>query len=182
MLGSNSKAYLEDGNDKAFISSSNSFIDAGNGDDTLITKGDNNTLIGSNGNDTYIIGKDANNTIIRDKEYVNLIDGGNDTLILNDIDKSSVEFKLGGSFNKDLIINYSNSHSKDIKTLTIQNQTNKYSAIENINLDGTMLGAETINKIIQDLNSYNNDNGINLNFNSEFKNNDIMQVYTNGWN
>ncbi|MCZ6158802.1 hypothetical protein, partial [Campylobacter ureolyticus] len=65
----------------------------------------------------------------------------------------------------------------DIKTLTIQNQTNKYSAIENINLDGTMLGAETINKIIQDLNSYNNDNGINLNFNSEFKNNDIMQVY-----
>ncbi|MCZ6104420.1 hypothetical protein, partial [Campylobacter ureolyticus] len=98
MLGSNSKAYLEDGNDKAFINSSNSFIDAGNGDDALITKGDNNTLIGSNGNDTYIIDKDANNTIIRDKEYVNLIDGGNDTLILNDIDKSSVEFKLGGSF------------------------------------------------------------------------------------
>ncbi|MCZ6106256.1 hypothetical protein O6B34_09360, partial [Campylobacter ureolyticus] len=65
----------------------------------------------------------------------------------------------------------------DIKTLTIQNQTNKYSAIENINLDGTMLGIETINKIIQDLNSYNNDNAINLNFNSEFKNSDIMQVY-----
>ncbi|MCZ6187189.1 hypothetical protein O6B97_08835, partial [Campylobacter ureolyticus] len=64
----------------------------------------------------------------------------------------------------------------DIKTLTIQNQTNKYSAIENINLDGTMLGTETINKIIQDLNSYN-DNAISLNFNSEFNNNDIMQIY-----
>ncbi|MCZ6158758.1 calcium-binding protein [Campylobacter ureolyticus] len=177
MLGSNSKAYLEDGNDKAFISSSNSFIDAGNGDDTLITKGDNNTLIGSNGNDTYIIGKDANNTIIRDKEYVNLIDGGNDTLILNDIDKSSVEFKLGGSFNKDLIINYSNSHSKDIKTLTIQNQTNKYSAIENINLDGTMLGAETINKIIQDLNSYSDDKGLSLDSFIKAQDKDMLQIY-----
>ena len=147
------------------------------GNDTLITNKNNNTLIGENADDTYIIGKDANNTIIRDKEYVNLVDGGNDTLILNDIDKSSVEFKLGGSFNKDLIINYSNSHSKDIKTLTIQNQTNKYSAIENINLDGAMLGAETINKIIQDLNSYGDDKGLSLNFSSEFKNNDIMQVY-----
>ncbi|MCZ6168079.1 hypothetical protein, partial [Campylobacter ureolyticus] len=88
-----------------------------------------------------------------------------------------VEFKLGGSFNKDLIIKYSNSHSKDIKTITIQNQTNKYSAIENINLDGTMLGIETINKIIQDLNSYSDDNAINLNFNSEFKNQDIIQIY-----
>ncbi|MCZ6135799.1 hypothetical protein, partial [Campylobacter ureolyticus] len=61
---------------------------------------------------------------------------------------------------------------------TIQNQTNKYSAIENINLDGTMLGTETINKIIQDLNSYSNDNAINLNSPNDMKNNpDIMQIY-----
>ncbi|GKH61377.1 hypothetical protein CE91St25_17130 [Campylobacter ureolyticus] len=169
------KATLKD--DIVVANKDNQTIISNLGNDTLITNKNNNTLIGENGDDTYIIGKDANNTIIRDKEYVNLIDGGNDTLILNDIDKSSVEFKLGGSFNKDLIINYSNSNSKDIKTLTIQNQTNKYSAIENINLDGTMLGTETINKIIQDLNSYGNDNGISLNFNSEFNNNDIMQIY-----
>lgn len=169
------KATLKD--DIVVANKDNQTIISNLGNDTLITNKNNNTLIGENGDDTYIIGKDANNTIIRDKEYVNLVDGGNDTLILNDIDKSSVEFKLGGSFNKDLIINYSNSHSKDIKTLTIQNQTNKYSAIENINLDGAMLGAETINKIIQDLNSYGDDKGLSLNFNSEFKNNDIMQVY-----
>ena len=42
-----------------------------------------------------------------------------------------------------------------------------------------MLGTEMINKIIQDLNSYGDDKAINLNFNSEFKNNDIMQVYSN---
>ena len=41
-----------------------------------------------------------------------------------------------------------------------------------------MLGTETINKIIQDLNSYSDDKGLSLNFNSEFKNNDIMQVYS----
>ena len=169
------KATLKD--DIVVANKDNQTIISNLGNDTLITNKNNNTLKGENGDDTYIIGKDANNTIIRDKEYVNLVDGGNDTLILNDIDKSSVEFKLGGSFNKDLIINYSNSHSKDIKTLTIQNQTNKYSAIENINLDGAMLGAETINKIIQDLNSYGDDKGLSLNFNSEFKNNDIMQVY-----
>ena len=169
------KATLKD--DIVVANKDNQTIISNLGNDTLITNKNNNTLIGENADDTYIIGKDANNTIIRDKEYVNLVDGGNDTLILNDIDKSSVEFKLGGSFNKDLIINYSNSHSKDIKTLTIQNQTNKYSAIENINLDGTMLGTETINKIIQDLNSYSDDKGLSLNFSSEFKNNDIMQVY-----
>ena len=169
------KATLKD--DIVVANKDNQTIISNLGNDTLITNKNNNTLKGENGDDTYIIGKDANNTIIRDKEYVNLVDGGNDTLILNDIDKSSVEFKLGGSFNKDLIINYSNSHSKDIKTLTIQNQTNKYSAIENINLDGAMLGAETINKIIQDLNSYGDDKGLSLNFSSEFKNNDIMQVY-----
>ena len=175
--GDNSKIHAKDGNDTIILNGNKNEVYGSSKNDTLISNGKNNFLKGENGDDTYIIGKDANNTIIRDKEYVNLIDGGNDTLILNDIDKSSVEFKLGGSFNKDLIINYSNSNSKDIKTLTIQNQTNKYSAIENINLDGTMLGTETINKIIQDLNSYSDDNAINLNFNSEFKNNDIMQIY-----
>ena len=175
--GDNSKIHAKDGNDTIILNGNKNEVYGSSKNDTLISNGKNNFLKGENGDDTYIIGKDANNTIIRDKEYVNLVDGGNDTLILNDIDKSSVEFKLGGSFNKDLIINYSNSHSKDIKTLTIQNQTNKYSAIENINLDGTMLGTETINKIIQDLNSYSDDKGLSLNFNSEFKNNDIMQVY-----
>ena len=175
--GDNSKIHAKDGNDTIILNGNKNEVYGSSKNDILISNGKNNFLKGGNGDDTYIIGKDANNTIIRDKEYVNLIDGGNDTLILNDIDKSSVEFKLGGSFNKDLIINYSNSNSKDIKTLTIQNQTNKYSAIENINLDGTMLGTETINKIIQDLNSYSDDNAINLNFNSEFKNNDIMQIY-----
>ena len=169
------KATLKD--DIVVANKDNQTIISNLGNDTLITNKNNNTLIGGNGDDTYIIGKDANNTIIRDKEYVNLIDGGNDTLILNDIDKSSVEFKLGGSFNKDLIINYSNSHSKDIKTLTIQNQTNKYSAIENINLDGTMLGIETINKIIQDLNSYSDDKGLSLNSFIKAQDKDMLQIY-----
>ena len=176
--GDNSKIHAKDGNDTIILNGNKNEVYGSSKNDTLISNGKNNFLKGENADDTYIIGKDANNTIIRDKEYVNLIDGGNDTLILNDIDKSSVEFKLGGSFNKDLIIKYSNSHSKDIKTITIQNQTNKYSAIENINLDGTMLGTETINKIIQDLNSYSNDNAINLNSPNDMKNNpDIMQIY-----
>lgn len=175
--GDNSKIHAKDGNDTIILNGNKNEVYGSSKNDTLISNGKNNFLKGENGNDTYIIGKDANNTIIRDKEYVNLIDGGNDTLILNDIDKSSVEFKLGGSFNKDLIINYSNSHSKDIKTLTIQNQTNKYSAIENINLDGTMLGTETINKIIQDLNSYSNDKGLSLDSFIKAQDKDMLQIY-----
>ncbi|WP_018713893.1 calcium-binding protein, partial [Campylobacter ureolyticus] len=178
MLGSNSKAYLEDGNDKAFINSSNSFIDAGNGDDALITKGDNNTLIGSNGNDTYIIGKDANNTIIRDKEYVNLIDGGNDTLIIKDTKKENITFSYNGAFNKDLIINYITNDGVK-KTASILNQSNKFSAVETIKLDDeSFITNDQINKIIQNLNSYGNDKGMNISFADGFqKNPDIMQLY-----
>ncbi len=175
--GDNSKIHAKDGNDTIILNGNKNEAYGSSKNDTLISNGKNNFLKGENADDTYIIGKDANNTIIRDKEYVNLIDGGNDTLILNDIDKSSVEFKLGGSFNKDLIINYSNSNSKDIKTLTIQNQTNKYSAIENINLDGTMLGTETINKIIQDLNSYSDDKGLSLNSFIKAQDKDMLQIY-----
>lgn len=40
-----------------------------------------------------------------------------------------------------------------------------------------ILSLNDVNKIIQDLNSYGNDKGLSLNFNSEFKNNDIMQIY-----
>ncbi|MCZ6106039.1 hypothetical protein O6B34_08250, partial [Campylobacter ureolyticus] len=57
------------------------------------------------------------------------------------------------------------------------NQTNKYSAIENINLDGTMLGIETINKIIQDLNSYSDDKGLSLNSFIKAQDKDMLQIY-----
>ena len=178
MLGSNSKAYLEDGNDKAFINSSNSFIDAGNGDDTLITKGDNNTLIGSNGNDTYIIGKDANNTVIKDKELINLTNGGNDTLIIKDTKKENITFSYSGAFNKDLIINYTTNDGVK-KTASILNQSNKFSAVETIKLDDeSFITNDQINKIIQNLNSYGNDKGMNISFADGFqKNPDIMQLY-----
>ncbi|MCZ6158838.1 Ig-like domain-containing protein, partial [Campylobacter ureolyticus] len=89
--GDNSKIHAKDGNDTIILNGNKNEVYGSSKNDTLISNGKNNFLKGENADDTYIIGKDANNTIIRDKEYVNLIDGGNDTLILNDIDKSSVE-------------------------------------------------------------------------------------------
>lgn len=56
------------------------------------------------------------------------------------------------------------------------NASNPMTYINKISED-EILSLNDVNKIIQDLNSYSDDNGISLNFNSEFKNNDIMQVY-----
>ncbi|MCI6988231.1 MAG: hypothetical protein MR902_01495, partial [Campylobacter sp.] len=95
-----------------------------------------------------------------------------------DTNKESISFKYDGVFNKDLVINYKTNSSNEVKTITIQNQSNIYSAIETIQLDdNSFISSNQINKIIQDLNSYGDDKGLNLNFNSEFKNNDIMQIY-----
>lgn len=49
------------------------------------------------------------------------------------------------------------------------------------NNNSLIISENQINKIIQDLSSYFNDNSINLSFSNEFKDNKIMQIYANGW-
>lgn len=183
LTGNNSKAYLDNGDDKAFINSQDSLVDGGNGSDTLISNNISNTFIGGNGNDTFIINSNSNNTIIKDKEYVNLVDGGDDRLIIKDANKVDISFKFTGAFNKDLTISYKTKDTNQTKTILLQNQSNKNSSIETISLDdGSFITNNQINKVIQDLNSYANDNGINLNNQDDFTTNpDIMQIYINAW-
>ncbi|WP_195836349.1 hypothetical protein, partial [Campylobacter portucalensis] len=73
--------------------------------------------------------------------------------------------------------------SDEIKTITIRNQSNIYSSIEIIKLDDeSFITNSQINKVIEDLNSYANDNAINLNSHNDMKNSpDIIQIYANGW-
>lgn len=177
-VGTKSKIYAKAGNDTIILNGDENEAYGSLKNDTLISNSTNSFLKGENGDDTYIIGKDANNTIIRDKEFVNLIDGGNDTLILNSVKRSSVEFKLGGSFKKDLIINYK-TNSDETKTLTIENQTNKFSSVETIKFnDSTILNKNTIDKVIQELNSYSSDKGLNLDsFMGINPNESMIQIY-----
>ncbi|MCI6989807.1 MAG: hypothetical protein MR902_09745, partial [Campylobacter sp.] len=112
--------------------------------------------IGGDGSDTYIINKNSNNTIIKDKEFVNLIDGGDDTLILKDTIKDSLSFKYTGVFNKDLVIDYKTTDGID-KTITILNQSNPYSLIEKIEFDDkTFITKDDIDKIISNGGSLDN--------------------------
>ncbi|QKF71484.1 hypothetical protein [Campylobacter geochelonis] len=175
----NNTIYSYSGND-TIISYNNDIVYAGNDDDTLISKANNSTLQGENGNDTYIITKEATNTTIKDKELINLIEGGDDTLILQGVKKEEISFKLDGVFMQDLVIRYGSDNNT---TLTIKNQTNKYSQIETIKLDdNSFISNEQIDKIIQQVNAYTSDNGISNITNDEARNNQaIMQIYASGW-
>ncbi|QKF71488.1 calcium-binding protein [Campylobacter geochelonis] len=175
----NNTIYSYSGND-TIISYNNDIVYAGNDDDTLISKANNSTLQGENGNDTYIITKEATNTTIKDKELINLIEGGDDTLILKGVKKEEISFKLDGVFMQDLVIRYGSDNNT---TLTIKNQTNKYSQIETIKLDdNSFISNEQIDKIIQQVNAYTSDNGISNITHDEARNNQaIMQIYASGW-
>ena len=165
------------GGDDIIFATTGDMADGGAGNDKLIANGDNITLSGGNGDDIYEISFSSNNVVIKDKEFVNLISGGNDTLKLNgDIDKSDISFFMGGTFKKDLIIKYGD------KTTTILNQSNSKSAIERIELDsGEFITSAQIDKIIEQVNTYSNDNSISLNFDNARNNEAIMQIYMSGW-
>ena len=165
------------GGDDIIFATTGDMADGGAGNDKLIANGDNITLSGANGDDIYEISFSSNNVVIKDKEFVNLISGGNDTLRLcGDLNKEDIAFFMGGTFKKDLIIKYAD------KTTTILNQSNSKSAIEKIELDsGEFITSAQIDKIIEQVNTYSNDNGISLNFDNARNNEAIMQIYMTGW-
>ncbi|WP_216656289.1 Ig-like domain-containing protein [Campylobacter sp. RM16188] len=165
------------GNDIIFAGNYDT-IKAGKGDDTIVSRGNSATLIGSDGDDVYIISSKSNNNIIKDKELINLINGGNDTIRLSgDITKQDITFSRTGTFSKDLLVRYKDN------SLIVKNQSNKYSAVEKLELDnGNYITRDQIDKIIQDINAFAKDNGISsINHDTIRNNNDMMNIVMNGW-
>ena len=145
-----------------------------------------NNLVGGNEDNKYIF-SGGQKTVIDS--------GGNDTIKFTQ-DGNGLNFSTNGT---DLTLNVYN-HEND--TITVKNFfTNPNNIIENFELKNGYtitseqiyqsfgkkypsnnepfgVSADTANKIIEELNSYSNDNALNLNFKNETnKNMDIMQIY-----
>ncbi|MCZ6160699.1 calcium-binding protein, partial [Campylobacter ureolyticus] len=150
-------------------------------------------------NENNLVGGDEDNKYIFSGGQKTVIDsGGNDTIKFTQ-DGNGLNFSTNGT---DLTLNVYN-HEND--TITVKNFfTNPSNIIENFelkngytitseqiyqsfgkeypsnNLEAFGLSNTTINKIVENLNSYSDDLGANLNYVSNAKNNfDIMQIYSN---
>ena len=188
-----------DKNDIIKTNSGNDVIIGNKGDDILISRFGNDTYIFNlgDGNDTIIDNK-GKDTIKFNGDIKNL----NFTKIADDLvikyslkDSVTIKDHFKNRRNNISKIEFNNnSYIKDLHNIT--KELNQDNIVNNNNLDknnlsnlnknltvnldsniNSFISQSQINKIIQDLNSYNNDNAINLNFSSEFKNNDIMQLY-----
>ena len=147
-------------------------------------------------NENNLVGGNEDNKYIFSGGQKTVIDsGGNDTIKFTQ-DGNGLNFSTNGT---DLTLNVYN-HEND--TITVKNFfTNPSNIIEKFELKNGYtitseqiyqsfgkeypnsnepfgVSADTANKIIEELNSYSNDNALNLNFKNETnKNMDIMQIY-----
>ena len=188
-----------DKNDIIKTNSGNDVIIGNKGDDILISRFGNDTYIFNlgDGNDTIIDNKGKDtikfNGDIKNLNFTKIADD----LIIKYSLKDSVTIKNHFKNRRNNISKIefnNNSYIKDLHNIT--KELNQNNIVNNNNLDknnlsnlnknltvnldnniNSFISQNQINKIIQDLNSYRNDNAINFNFNSEFKNNDIMQIY-----
>ena len=105
--------------------------------------------------------------------------GGRDTIILSGYNKEDISFQ---KIANDLSIKYG-----DDNYLMIRNQSNKNNAIETIKIeqsDGTtkFITSTQINKIIEQLNTYANDNGLTSITHTDIASNqNLMQLVMSGW-
>ena len=188
-----------DKNDIIKTNSGNDVIIGNKGDDILISRFGNDTYIFNlgDGNDTIIDNK-GKDTIKFNGDIKNL----NFTKIADDLvikyslkDSVTIKNHFKNRRNNISKIEFNNnSYIKDLHNIT--KELNQNNIVNNDNLDknnlsnlnknltvnldnniNSFISQNQINKIIQDLNSYSNDNAINFNFSSEFKNIDIMQIY-----
>ena len=188
-----------DKNDIIKTNSGNDVIIGKKGDDILISRFGNDTYIFNlgDGNDTIIDNKGKDtikfNGDIKNLNFTKIADD----LIIKYSLKDSVTIKNHFKNRRNNISKIefnNNSYIKDLHNIT--KELNQNNIVNNNNLDknnlsnlnknltvdldnniNSFISQNQINKIIQDLNSYGNDKGLSLNFNSEFKNSDIMQVY-----
>ena len=130
-------------------------------------------LSGGNGDDTYVFAEGCKDTIIRETS-------GEDTILLAETrNNNNVGFYQN---NNDLIINYGITHNygKIIVENYFLDNNNK---IEKIQLSNNeYLESSEIDRIIQDINAYAAENGMQISSANDItKNDELMQLVTSGW-
>ena len=158
------------GNDTLDGGAGKDYLYGGTGDDTLSGgTGENDYLSGEAGDDTYLFAKGDGNTTISDNAGVDTIK------FMEDISKDEISFTM---INNNLNIQYG-----DDEHILIQNQNNASYTIENFELsDGNFLNNSDLDLMMQQLNAYAVDNGIDTFTNDTIRNNaEMMNIVSSSW-
>ena len=168
------------GDDILMSDDSATYQDTGYGD-TLEGGTGNDTLEGGAGDDVYVFKRGDGQDTISDYDHYsttkNYYNAGNDTISFGaGITQDDITFDFDGS---DLSIQYGVNDS-----ILVQNQSNVNNAIERFELsDGNFLSNSDLDLMIQQLNAYAVDNGIDTLNNDTIRNNEeMMQIVTSSWN
>ena len=187
--GGDDRVYARGGNDKVYGGEGNDYIDGGwgddevygdIGDDTLVGGYGDDIIVGGEGND-YLVGGEGRDTyIFKAGDGQDTIDNwdwsGEDTIKLGEgISKEDVIFFMKGN---DLIIKYG-----DNDEITVKNQKYDNWGIETIQIEGGyFLNKGDINRIIQEISTYAETNGINITNVNDIRNNQqLMNIIVNAW-
>jgi len=173
-LGGKDKLYGYNGDDKLFGGSGNDIIYADNGKDEITGGAGKDFLSGGRGDDTYYFS--LGDGVDKIKDFSNSQNSHDKIILGSGIEKNDVVFMMD---KKNLIISYSDEDS-----IEILRQSNDKSKIEEIVLaDGSYIGAEEIDKIIQGINAYVSEKGLKIDSINNIKNSqEMMQIVSNGWN
>jgi VCBS repeat-containing protein len=174
--------YGNGGDDMLLGRSGNDELYGGIGNDTLYSHGGNDTLVGGVGND-YLSGSSGNDTYLFNKgdgidqvsEYY-----GSDTILFNNtIKENNISFRVD---NQDLKISYGETDEVSINKY-FDTSTSKYE-IERVELaNGNYLTNNDIDQLIQDINSYADNNGIDISSHDNIKANEqLMNIISSSWN
>ena len=165
----NDELYGESGNDTLYGNEDNDELYGNEGNDTLNGGSGDDILEGGNGDDTYVFNLgDGNDTILES--------AGTDTIKFGaGIDKEKITFKRISS---DLSLKYEDNNIK----ISNYFSNNSYK-IEKIELEnGEFITSTQINKIIEQLNTYANDNGLtSITHDDIASNQNLMQLVMSGW-
>ncbi|MDX4012783.1 calcium-binding protein [Aliarcobacter skirrowii] len=165
----NDQLYGGNGNDRLYGGEGNDYLDGGAGDDYLEGGIGNDQLNGGAGDDTYIFNLGDGIDTITDSSGIDRIVFG------EGVDKDSISFHYSGN---NLKLKYSQEDE-----ITISNNKNINYSIERIELeDKTFLTNIDIENIIQQMNAYSQNNGIDMTNQQNIRDNEnLMTIIQNSW-
>jgi Ca2+-binding RTX toxin-like protein len=167
------KLYGYNGDDKLYGGQGNDLIYADKGSDIIIGGKGNDYLNGGKGDDTYYFS--LGDGVDKIKDFDRTANNHDKIVLGSGIERDDVVFMMD---KKNLIISYSDEDS-----IKILRQSNDRSKIEEIALsDGSYISSKEIDKIIQSINAYASEKGLEIDSIDDVKKSqEMMQIISNSW-